>query len=167
VGVNGTFYKILLFLHVVCVIAGFGVLAWNALFVARARRVDGAGVTDIVDLNAGIGRIAEFVVYAVFILGLLVIATSQKAWKFNQSWLSASMALYIVDLGVLHGLIRRSQKEYRKVETSLTATTVAGGGRPAEVDVLERLQQRIAIGWGVFDVIVLVVLWLMLFKPGH
>jgi uncharacterized membrane protein len=166
-GINGTFYKILLFLHVVCVIAGFGVLAWNALFVARARRADGAGVTDTVDLNAGIGRIAEFVVYAVFILGLLVVATSRSVWKFDQSWLSASMALYIVDLGILHGLIRRSQKEYRQVEAGLATASVAGGGRPAEVDVLERLQQRIAIGWGVFDVIVLVVLWLMLFKPGH
>lgn len=165
-GVNGTFYKILLFLHVICVIAGFGSVGWNAVHVARARRSDESGA-DPVDFNAGVSRVAEFVIYAVFILGILVVATSDKAWKFSQSWLSASMALYIVDIGILHGLIRTSQKKYRQVEAQLAGASVTGGERPAEVEVLERLQQRIAFGWALFDVIVLVVLWLMLFTPGR
>ncbi|HEY2300831.1 MAG TPA: hypothetical protein VGH66_03010 [Acidimicrobiales bacterium] len=166
-GVDGTFYKILLFLHVLCVIAGFGSVGWNAVHVAWARRGAGAGGADPVDFNPGISRVAEFVIYAVFILGLLVVATSRRAWKFDQSWLSASMALYIVDLGVLHGLIRPNQKQYRQVEARMVGAAPAGGGPPAEVAVLERLQQRIAVGWAIFDVIVFVVLWLMLFRPGH
>jgi uncharacterized membrane protein len=138
-GLDGTFYKILVFLHVVCVIAGFGSVGWNALHVARARRSDRGGA-DPVDFNAGVSRVAEFVIYAVFILGILAVATSDKAWKFSQSWLSASMALYIVDIGILHGLIRTSQKKYRQVEAQLAGATGTGGERPAEVTVLERLQ---------------------------
>jgi uncharacterized membrane protein len=162
-GVNGTFYKILLFLHVATVIGGFGGVAWNALHAARARRGDSP---DPIDANSGITRVAEFVIYAVFILGLLVVATSRSAWKFSQGWLSASMALYIVAIAVLHGLVRRSEKEYRRVAAGLSSAPQRGG-RPPEVEQLDRLQQRIAVGWGIFDVIVLVVLWLMLFTPGR
>jgi uncharacterized membrane protein len=165
-GVNGTFYKILLFLHVACVIAGFGAVGWNALHAARARR-DAGGSVDPTEANGEIGRVAEFVIYAVFILGILVAATSRSVWKFSQGWLSASMALYIVAIGVLHGVVRRSQKEYRKLAASLASAPPGGGSRPPEVDRLDQLQQRIALGWVLFDVIVLVVLWLMLFTPGR
>ncbi len=163
-GVNGTLYKILLFLHVACVIGGFGTMAANTLRAARSRRI-ASDVADPTEVDPGISRVAEFVIYAVFILGLLVVATSRSAWKFSQGWLSASMALYIVALGVLHGIVRRSQKEYRRVAAGLTSAA-AGGGRPPEVDRLDRLQQRIALGWALFDVIVLAVLWLMLFHRG-
>ncbi len=166
-GVNGSFYKILLFLHVVCVIAGFGSVGWNAVHVARARRGDGAAGADPVDFNAEVSRVAEFIIYAVFLLGILVTATSRNIWRYGQSWLSASMALYIVDLGIFHGVIRTGQKRYRQVEAQLATVSVAAGERPDEVAELERLQQRIAFGWGVFDAIVLVVLWLMLFRPGR
>jgi uncharacterized membrane protein len=161
-GVNGTFYKILLFLHVACVIAGFGAVGWNTLRAARARRAGGDPTATDTDL----GKLPEFVIYAVFILGLLVAATSRSTWKFSQGWLSASMALYIVAIGVLHGLIRRSEREYRKVAAGLASAPAGGGRRPPQVDRLDQLQQRIAIGWAIFDVIVLAVLWLMLFHRG-
>ena len=77
-------------------------------------------------------------------------------------WLSTSSIS-----AVLHGVIRTGQKRYRQVEAQLATVSVAAGERPDEVAELERLQQRIAFGWGVFDVIVLVVLWLMLFRPGR
>ena len=60
-GVNGTFYKILLFLHVASVIAGFGAVGWTALHVARARR-DAGGSVDPTEANGEIGRVAEFVI---------------------------------------------------------------------------------------------------------
>jgi uncharacterized membrane protein len=161
-GVDGNFYKILLFLHVATVIGGFGTVGWNALRAGRARR----GGADPTDADADVTRVAEFVIYAVLILGVLVVATSRSAWKFSQGWLSASLALYIVAIAVLHGFIRRNQKEYRRVAAGLSSAPAGTAGRPPEVERLDRLQQRVAIGWGVFDVIVLVVLWLMLFTPG-
>jgi uncharacterized membrane protein len=165
-GVNGNFYKILLFLHVATAIAGFGAVGWNALHAVRGGRGGPADGADPTDVNDDITRVAEFVIYAVFILGILLVATSRSAWKFSQGWLSASMALYIVAIAVLHGFIRRNQKEYRRVAAELASAPSSGAGRPPEVDRLDHLQQRVAIGWGVFDVIVLVVLWLMLFTPG-
>jgi uncharacterized membrane protein len=171
-GVTGTFYKFLLFLHVACVVAGFGGIAWNSLYLARARRRGGQVEAAILDTNADVSRIAEILIYAVFILGILLVATSKAhgvmVWKFSQGWLSAAMALYIVDLGLYHGLIRRSQQEYRQLAGQLTtADTPVGGGRPAQVSQLEQLQQRINLGWAGFNVIVLVILWLMVAKPGQ
>jgi uncharacterized membrane protein len=102
----------------------------------------------------------------------LLVATSKThgvmVWKFGQGWLSAAMALYIVNLGLYHGLIRRSQREYRQLAGQLpTGSDVVGGGRPAKVSQLEQLEQRINLGWAGFNVIVLVVLWLMIAKPGQ
>jgi uncharacterized membrane protein len=171
-GITGTFYKILLFLHVGCVITGFGAVAWNSLYLNRARRRGGAAEAAVLDVNADVTRIAEILIYAVFILGILLVATSKThgvmVWKFGQGWLSAAMALYIVNLGLYHGLIRRSQKEYRQLAGQLPAASQpAAGGRPAQVSQLEQLEQRINLGWAGFNVIVLVILWLMIAKPGQ
>jgi uncharacterized membrane protein len=169
-GVHGGLYRVILFLHVACAIGGFGALAWNGLYLVWARRKGGAAEASALDLNGDVSRIAEFLIYAVFILGILVAVTSKThgvmVWKFSQGWLSAAMALYIVDLGVLHGFIRRNQKEYRRLVGQLTGTAApAGSTRPPQVAQLDQLQQRINLGWGVFNVIVLVILWLMLFGP--
>jgi uncharacterized membrane protein len=78
------------------------------------------------------------------------------------------MALYIVNLGLYHGFIRRSQREYRQLAGKLpTGSEVVGGGRPPQVTQLEQLEQRINLGWAGFNVIVLVILWLMIAKPGQ
>jgi uncharacterized membrane protein len=172
VGITGTFYKILLWLHVACVITGFGAVAWNSFYMAQARRRGGQAEAAVLDANAEVTRIAEILIYAVFILGILLVATSKThgvmVWKFSQGWLSAAMALYIVDIGLYHGLIRRSQKEYRQLAGQLGgAAAPAGGGRPAQVSQLEQLQQRINVGWAGFNLVVLIILYLMVAKPGQ
>jgi uncharacterized membrane protein len=161
-GVTGSFYKILLVLHIACAIAGFGGLAWNGLYLVLARRRGGQAEGGALDVNAEVSRIAEFLIYAVFILGILVVATSKSAWKFSQGWLSAAMVMYIVALGIYHGFIKRTQREYRQVIGRLSAAAPPAG---PQVSQLEQLEQRINLGWGAFDVVVLVIVWLMVAKP--
>jgi hypothetical protein len=40
-------------------------------------------------------------------------------------------------------------------------------GRTSEISQLEQLEQRIRLGWAGFDVIFLLILYLMVFTPGH
>jgi uncharacterized membrane protein len=166
-GVDGSLYKFLLVLHIACVVLGFGALAFNGFNVGRASKHTGADRAGIVEASDEVSRIAEFFVYAAFVFGLLLVATSKSLYKFSQGWLSGAMALYIVDLGVLHGVIRRSQKQYSQLTDQVNgAARPPGAAPPPGVGELARLEQRISIGWAAFDVLFLVVIYLMVFKPG-
>lgn len=165
-GVGGSLYKFLLVLHIACVVLGFGALALNGFYVSRSGKHGGADPAGIVEASSDVSRIAEFMVYAVFVFGLLLVATSKSVYKFSQGWLSAAMALYIVDVGVLHGVIRRSQRRYTQVAEQVNGSPPQPGATPpAGVSELVRLEQRISIGWAAFDVLFLVVIYLMVFKP--
>ena len=167
-GLNGNLYKFLLVLHIACVILGFGATAFNGLYLDRARRKGGRDGAALLEANGDASRVAEFFVYAVFVLGILLVASSKSAWKFSQGWLSAALALYLIDLGVLHGFIRRLQKRYDQAAAQLAdmAGPVSPAERPSEVGVLEQLEQRLQLGWGIFNVLFLIILYLMVFKPG-
>jgi uncharacterized membrane protein len=166
-GVDGNVYRFLLLLHIACAVLGFGGLAYNGYYLVRGRRLGGTEGTGVVEANADVSRIAEILVYAVFVLGLLLVASSQKMWKFSQAWLSAAMVLYLIDIGVLHGFVRRAQKRYNELTTEVNGAPVrVEAAVPGEVGELVRLEQRISIGWAIFDVVFLVVIYLMVFKPG-
>ena len=162
-GPAGGFYRLLLLLHIACAILGFGAVAFHGLYRARARQKGGAEETFLIESITDVGRVGEFLIYAVFILGILVVVTSKSEWKFSQAWLSAAMGLYIVDIGVLHGFIKRSERQYN----SLVRDVNLAPGRTEAVTELEQLEQRIRLGWAVFDVVFLVILYLMVFTPGH
>jgi uncharacterized membrane protein len=169
-GVDGNFYNFLLLLHIACAILGFGATAFNGLYLDRARRRGGREGAILLEANGDASRVAEFFVYAVFVLGILLVATSKSAWKFSQGWLSAALLLYFIDLGVLHGFVRRIQRRYDEVaaelaEMSGTATTT--GDRPSQVSVLEQLEQRLQLGWGIYNLLFLIIIYLMVFKPGR
>jgi uncharacterized membrane protein len=169
-GLNGNFYKFLLALHVACAILGFGATAFNGLYLDRARRRGGREGATLLEANADANRVAEFFVYAVFVLGILLVASSKSAWKFSQGWLSAALVLYILDLGVLHGVVRRTQKRYDEVAAELadmTGPVSSPGDRPEQVGVLERLEQRLQFGWGIYNILFLIIVYLMVFKPGQ
>jgi uncharacterized membrane protein len=168
-GLNGNLYKFLLVLHIACVILGFGATAFNGLYLDRARRRGGREGATLLEANSDASRVAEFFVYAVLVLGILLVATSKSAWKFSQGWLSAAILLYLLDLGVLHGFVRRTQKRYDQVAAELTEMTgslSSTGDQPSQVGVLEQLEQRLQLGWGIFNVVFLIILYLMVFKPG-
>jgi hypothetical protein len=164
-GLTGGFYRLMLLLHIACALLGFGAVAFNGLYRLRARHRGGDEEVAVLDVNGEVTRVAEILIYATFVFGLLVVVTSSSEWKFSQSWLSAAMLLYLIDIGVLHGLIRRSERQYAGLLRTVNGS--GRGGPPGGVGELERLEQRIRLGWSIFDLIFLVVLFLMVFTPGH
>jgi hypothetical protein len=166
-----TTYRVLVMAHLLCVIGGFGLLAYNGLFLSLARRRGGPGLAAL-EINGQISAFAELLVYGAFLFGIGAVATSSSKWGFGQAWVSAAFALFLVAVGILHGLIRPSHRRYQALAASLASTpAVASGGggaidRSAEVEQLNALEKRVSLGWGLFNVIVVVVIYLMVFKPG-
>jgi hypothetical protein len=165
-----TTYRILVMFHLVCVIGGFGALAYNGLFLSLAKRRGSPGMAAI-EINGQVSGFAELLVYGAFLFGIAAVATSSSKWGFGQAWVSAAFALFIVAVGVLHGMIKPAQRHYHSLSVGLAgAPAVQGGGgsgdRSAEVSQLNALEKRISLGWGLFNLIVVVVIYLMVFKPG-
>jgi uncharacterized membrane protein len=168
-GVNGDLYKLLLVLHLVFAIGGFGAMAFNSIYLLRAKQRGGSAQGAINQANAEISRLAEYLIYAVFILGIALVSVSKthgkEVWKFSQGWLVAAIVLYVVILGLLHGFIRPRQRQY----SDLVGQVAGGSGqgvRPPGVDRLEVLEQQIGLGWAAFNLVVIAVVYLMVFRPG-
>jgi uncharacterized membrane protein len=159
----GTGYDILLSLHLLCVVGGFGYLAYSGLTLILGRR-RGASIGTL-EVTLQISTLAELLVYGAFVFGIAAVGSSH-VWKFSQTWVSAALALYLVDVAILHAVIRRSQREYVGLARALATTAAPIPGRPPEVDRIEALERRIALGWGGFNVIAVVVVFLMVFQPG-
>jgi hypothetical protein len=166
----GTGFKILVTLHLFCVIAGFGALAYNGLYLSLGRR-QGFGLGRLLEVNRLVSALAELAVYGVFVFGVAAVAASNSQIKFSQGWVTASFVLYLVDLGVLHGWIRGQQRRFAALVGDIeaaAATAVPGATGPAaaQVALLDGLERRINAGWGVFNIVFFVVVVLMVFKPG-
>lgn len=160
-----TGYHILVMLHLLCVIGGFGALAYNALYMSLAQRRPAGGTGAVIEVNTLVSGLAELLIYAALLFGIGAVASSHSTVKFSQAWVSAAFGVYIVAIGVLHGWIKRHQRLYAglvaKLESGADPST-----QQADVVELQKLEKRVGFGWGVFNVLVIAAVYLMVFKPG-
>ncbi|HLI00212.1 MAG TPA: DUF2269 family protein [Acidimicrobiales bacterium] len=155
-------FKVLLTLHLLCVIGGFGYLAYSGVTLVVGRR-RGAAIGTL-EVTLQVGLLAELLIYGAVIFGIGAVGSSHH-WKFQQTWVWLALVLYVVALGILHGLIKRSQREYATLARQLSQVGPVRE-RPPQIDRIESLEQRIAFGWGVFNLLVVAVVCLMVWKPG-
>jgi uncharacterized membrane protein len=160
-------FRIFVLLHLLCVIGGFGGLAYNGLYLTLARRRK-VGASSVVEVNKQVSGLAELLVYGAVLFGIAAVGSSRSVYGFGQAWVAAALVLYVVDLGVLHGWIRRHQRRYAAITQALVlATDTVPPAEPPQIAELASLERRISAGWGVFNIIVLIVLYLMVFTPGR
>ena len=160
-----TGYHVLVMLHLLCVIGGFGALAYNALYMSLAQRRPAGGTGAVIEINALVSGLAELLIYAALLFGIGAVASSHSTVKFSQAWVSAAFGVYIVAIGVLHGWIKRHQRLYAglvaKLESGADPST-----QQADVVELQKLEKRVGFGGGVCNVLVIAAVYLMVFKPG-
>ena len=77
------------------------------------------------------------------LLGIVLILLSDDAWEFSQAWISASFLVWIAMVGVYQALIQRGTRAGGQT-----------GARQADLGVM------------ILSVLLVVMLYLMLFKPG-
>lgn len=94
---DGGVYQLLLVLHLVTVIGGFGSILLNGLYgEAEATRRHGGS-------SGGQGpSVSEWLIYVVPVTGLLLVLVSEDRWQFSQAWISLSFLLYLAAVGVMH-----------------------------------------------------------------
>jgi uncharacterized membrane protein len=140
---TGTGYQIVLLLHVLAVIVGFAPLWLTPLLI----RLTAAGDKAAADgLEVSILRFSLPGIGIAGFLGFALAGMSDKAYKMSQSWLSIAAVLWVVLLALLFTVARPAIKAFRDGDAAA--------------------RSRIMIATGISHIILLVTLYLMIFKPG-
>jgi uncharacterized membrane protein len=159
-------YKFLLLCHILTAIVGLGAVMLNGLYGAQAKSRKGPPGRAIAEANHAVSSVAEYFIYAIFVFGILLVIFSDEVFKFSQTWLTVSMLLYIVAIGISHGVMKPSSKKMLALMAEMEQGPPPAGGPPPQVAQMEQLGKKLAAGGATLNVIVVVILVMMIWKPG-
>jgi uncharacterized membrane protein len=171
VGIDSGIYKALLVLHILAAIVGFGGVMLNGLYGNEAKKRRGAEGLVVVEANMFVSfRVAEIAIYLIFVFGVLLVVTSDGVWSFGDLWVSLAMGLYVVAIGLSHGVMQPTVKRMRNLMAELVdmgppPPQGATGGPPPQAVELEQRGKTVAAVGSVLNVMVVVILALMVWKP--
>jgi hypothetical protein len=170
-GGNSTVYGILLFLHILCAILGFGPLALNGLYGQQAAHRRGPAGVAIGQANFAVSKVAEIFVYGVFVFGILLVLTAENdVIGFGDAWVWLSILLFVLALGFSHARQIPNARRMNALAEELATTEgppPGQGGPPPQALEMETLGKQLAIGGAFLNLMLLIILFLMIFKPGY
>ncbi len=172
---NDFAYQLLLFLHILAAIVGFGsTFVWP--FLAAKSRAAGP---DVGLANSRISMAGEKVLTTIPILvvgatGLLLVLVGEEYWvDWSDGWISISLLLYLVALGVAMGLhgpnlarMLELQEELASGSGGPPAGGAEAGGPPPQVVELGERGRKAQMYGGILHLLFVAVLVMMVFKPG-
>ncbi len=164
-GLNSGIYKFVLLLHIFCAIVGFGAVYLNAIYGAQARARRGPEGLAIAEANFKVSKIASYFIYGVFLTGILVVLTSDDTWDFSTKFVQWAMLLYLVGIAVSHAVMFPSAKKMQVLSREMIAAGPPVGGPPPQAAQMAVLGKRLAIGGTFLDLLLIVILALMVWKP--
>ena len=168
--IDGGFYKFVLVLHIFCAIVGFGAVFLNGVYGAqiKARMQSGkvAEAVGIYEANFFVTKIGQYFIYAVFLLGLAVLGLSDSVWKFSQTWVWLSIVIYVVALGLSHGVLLPAVKRMGVLMHEMAAGPPPVGGPPPQAAEMATIGQKLGVVGPILDLAMIAILFLMVFKPG-
>jgi hypothetical protein len=129
-------YKLFMLLHIASVVVAFAPVVVGAVAVAPT-----GGRRAAVPELGPTGRI----VYAGGLIlsglfGILLILASEDVWEFSDTWISLAFLVWIAMNGVFHAMVFPARRAARS--------------------------DRAALGIAILNVLLIVMLWLMIWKPG-
>jgi hypothetical protein len=88
-------YKIVLVLHILCAIVGFGAVFLNGIYGQQAKSRRGPEGLAISQANFLVSEVGTYFIYAVFLLGIVLVLIGDNVFDFGQTWIWLSMLLYL------------------------------------------------------------------------
>ncbi len=163
-GTGSVLYRIVLVLHLGAAIVGFGGMVAHGAYHARAFRASAAEARTLLATTRSVTRFAEWAVYAVLPLGIVLVAISDDAFSLGDPWVSASFVIWFLLIGAQHGAVRPAVKALEE-----RAGTLASGGATAPLgddDEAMAAARRLMPGEAATQLLLVVALVLMVWKPG-
>lgn len=142
--VDSTSYKIVLLLHILAVVVGFAP-AWLTPALVRLRKAGDNGAAEQLQLSVLRYSLPGIALAGLF--GFALSGMSNETYKMSQGWLSAAVAIWLVLLAVIVFVVRPAIAQFAK-------------------DAGDAARGRIMMGTGITHLLLVVMLYLMIFKPG-
>lgn len=139
-----TGYNIVLFVHILTVIASMAGAVAHPLMIALEQKRPDADLVVLAQRTAPASRIYANVYALAGLIGFGLI--SMGDWSWGAAWIWLSIVLWVVSLGLMHALLLPAER-------ALADGDVGGVGRVKQVSMAVML-------------LVLVVVFLMTVKPG-
>lgn len=161
-------YKIVLVLHILCAIVGFGTVFLNGIYGAQSKARKGSEGLAIAESNYLVSMIGEYFIYAVFGFGIALVLIGDETWSFGDTWIVLAMTLFVLALGVAHGLLYPRVRKMLDLQRELVAMGEPPAGAaapPSQVVELARLGKQVGMYGGLLNLAVVAILVLMVFKP--
>lgn len=155
----GAGYSILLVLHVAAAVVGFGALVLTGVQAARAARGPGAPGAEGVRryFRPGINW-AGRMLYAVPVLGFLLVADSGRAFSAGDGFVVGGLALWLAAAGLAEGLVWPAERRIQALVTE----------RFGDTDTLPELRRecrRVSAAAVVLAVVFVAAVVVMVGKP--
>jgi len=145
--VGSDIYNVLFLLHILAVIVTFAPgFVWPMLTSGLRRAGKSLGTEANQVAADSTVRIQGPAAVLAGLFGIGLIVTSDEVWKFSQRWISIAFVLWFILIGLVFGLLLPT---YRKV---------AGGDTASE--------QRAAMFHGMLHLLLVLMLIVMIWKPG-
>jgi hypothetical protein len=164
-GFSGIF-KVILVLHILSAIVGIGGVVLNGLYAAEARKRQGPTGRAVSEANYAVSNIAEKVIYLVPVFGILLVLTSDDAFKFSTTFVWLSLLLFIAALGVAHSILIPGHKRINALLLEMEQGPPPVGGPPPQVAQIQVLGKRQAAAGMSLNIVLTVILVLMIWQPG-
>jgi len=161
-------YKIVLVLHVLCAIVGFGTVFLNGIYGAQSKSKKGPEGLAIAESNYLVSMIGEYFIYAVFGFGIALVLIGDDVWGFGDTWIVLSMILFVFAIGVAHALLYPRVRKMLDLQRELVAMGEPPAGAaapPTQVVELARLGKQVGVFGSALNLAVVAILVLMIFKP--
>ena len=158
-GYRGDLYNVVLVLHILASIIGFGGMFIAGFYGNESRNLPGREGLAVAQTTLKVtGQIPTVAVCAVPILGILLILMSEDSIKFSAMWVSLSFLLYFVLMGLATGL---------QVPTIRKMVALRAGAEGAQSGEVQAMGRKVATVGAIVNLLWVVILILMVFKPGQ
>jgi uncharacterized membrane protein len=165
-GTEDDLYKVVLTLHILCAVIGFGAVYLNALYGQEIRKRRGPEGLAIYEANFRVSTVGQYFIYAVFVFGIALVGMSDDVWEYGQTWVWLSIVLYLVGLGLSHGVLQPAVKRMGVLMREMIAAGPPTGGPPPQAAEMAGLGKRVGMTGATLDVLLIVITALMVFRPG-
>jgi hypothetical protein len=162
-------YKIVLTLHILCAIVGFGAVFLNGIYGAQSKARTGPEGLAIAQANLLVSKVGEYFIYAVFLLGIALVLIGDPVISFGQTWVWLAMTLYAIGIVLSHGVLLPRVHKLIALATELNSMgppPAGASGPPSQVVEMEEIGKQVGIAGATLNLILIAVLTLMVFKPG-
>ncbi len=166
-------YKLFLLLHLGAAVIGFGSTFVFPVLGSKAKALGPTAPKEAYAISHAAHEAGKILatpfIYATGAIGLVLVATSDSVWKFNQLWIEIAVVLFVAAAclaGFLHNPNLKAMDGLSEKLASGQITPNPAGGPPMEVGELAERGQKAGAFGGMLHVLWFLMMIDMVWKPG-